>query len=213
MSDVIIKPAFISTLPDTGDTTKLGPTAWNAARLLSGGNPGEVVRRDPAAATGASWGSSPRKLAASGNTVVLPGTDTLWHPLFTTTVPAGALSTPGAVITIASWGMFTGATGTFQVTLELRLGSTRLYSITRGDGTNYGWWMDATIIAAAAANTQTVAVHFALMPEPSYNIYAKLQSGEDSAITQSLAINGSQEVAPSAPDGGIALNGGMVTLY
>jgi len=55
MSDVLVKPAFQSTYPDTGDTTKLGPTAWNAPRLFSGGNDGELLIRRTAAGTGAAW--------------------------------------------------------------------------------------------------------------------------------------------------------------
>jgi len=59
MSDVLIKPAFQSTYPDTGDTTKFGPNAWNAARLFSGGNAGELVVRDTGSATGAAWSATP----------------------------------------------------------------------------------------------------------------------------------------------------------
>src|SRR5262245_38954881 len=54
MSDVIIKPAWLSPDPDTGQP-RFGPDAWNAARMLSGGNAGDVVTRDTASATGASW--------------------------------------------------------------------------------------------------------------------------------------------------------------
>lgn len=55
MTDVLLKPAFQSAIPDSGDATKLGPTAWNAARLFSGGVNGDLAQRDSAASTGASW--------------------------------------------------------------------------------------------------------------------------------------------------------------
>lgn len=55
MSDVLVKPAFQSALPDNGSPTQLGPNAWNAARLFSGGNDGEVIVRRAASATGAAW--------------------------------------------------------------------------------------------------------------------------------------------------------------
>lgn len=58
MADVLVKPAFQSTAPDSGDATKLGPAAWNAARLFSGGTAGQVVVRDLASTTGASWGTA-----------------------------------------------------------------------------------------------------------------------------------------------------------
>jgi hypothetical protein len=56
MTDVLITPAFVSTKSD--DPSKpdlLGPSEWNAPRLLGGGNPGDLVTRDPNASTGASW--------------------------------------------------------------------------------------------------------------------------------------------------------------
>jgi len=56
---VVIKPTWQSTYPDTGDTTKLGPAAWNTERFVSGGDPGDVVMRDPASSTGASWATLP----------------------------------------------------------------------------------------------------------------------------------------------------------
>jgi Pectate lyase superfamily protein len=55
VSDVLVKPAFQSTIPDSGDTRKLGPTAWNAARLFSGGALGQIPITDSASSTGASW--------------------------------------------------------------------------------------------------------------------------------------------------------------
>lgn len=57
MSDVTVRPAFHSAYPDSGDATKFGPTAWNAPRVFSGGTDGQVVARDSASPTGASWAS------------------------------------------------------------------------------------------------------------------------------------------------------------
>lgn len=59
MSDVLVIPAFVSSVPDSGDTTKLGPSAWNAARLFSGGTQNDVLVRDSGSATGASWTATP----------------------------------------------------------------------------------------------------------------------------------------------------------
>lgn len=69
MADVLVKPAFQSTVPDTGDTTKLGPNAWNAARQFTGGTDGDVVVRDPASSTGASW--VPRTVTVDGDGYVV----------------------------------------------------------------------------------------------------------------------------------------------
>jgi hypothetical protein len=63
MADVLLKPAFFSPYLDGPDATKLQPSAWNAARLFSGGVDGEIVVRDAASATGAAW-LSPATLLA-----------------------------------------------------------------------------------------------------------------------------------------------------
>lgn len=55
MADVEVKPAFVSPKPSSSDSTKIDGPRWNAARLFSGGADGEVVVRDSASATGASW--------------------------------------------------------------------------------------------------------------------------------------------------------------
>jgi len=66
MSDpAIIKPAWQSGDPDTGDPTKLGPTAWNAARVVDGGVLGDVLTRDPSSPTGAVWQTPPAAGARS----------------------------------------------------------------------------------------------------------------------------------------------------
>lgn len=57
MTDVLVTPAFLpSDSLDTGDTSKLGPKAWKASRLFTGGgNARDLCMRDGAASTGASW--------------------------------------------------------------------------------------------------------------------------------------------------------------
>lgn len=63
MSDVLVKPAFQSALPDNGSPTQLGPTAWNASRLFTGGSVGDLTVRDTNSATGAAWASISTLLA------------------------------------------------------------------------------------------------------------------------------------------------------
>lgn len=71
MTDVLIKPAFQSAYVDSGDVTKFGPNAWNAARVFSGGTLGDALYRDTGATTGASFMSAPaldvRLFGAVGN--------------------------------------------------------------------------------------------------------------------------------------------------
>lgn len=55
MTDVLVTPAYLPTQPDSGDTTRFGPTAWKAPRLFGGGAAGDAIVRDAASATGASW--------------------------------------------------------------------------------------------------------------------------------------------------------------
>lgn len=102
MSDVLVTPAFQSAVPDSGDTTKLGPTAWNAARLFSGGADGQSVIRDSVAATGASWGERSRVLTVStvqaGTPASLVETD-----LWTYALPANTLNANGRGLRITVW--------------------------------------------------------------------------------------------------------------
>src|SRR5262245_22578980 len=80
MSDpVVIKPAWQSTKPDDPTRPELrAPSAWNAARVLSGGNPGDLVTRDLTAPTGAIWAPAPsassafERLAVTTTPVNLP---------------------------------------------------------------------------------------------------------------------------------------------
>lgn len=69
MTDVLVKPAFQSLFPDSGEATKFGPNAWNAARLFSGGVDGDLAVRDSGSATGASWIAS----VAAGQVLVSMG--------------------------------------------------------------------------------------------------------------------------------------------
>lgn len=55
MADAIVKPAFQSTATDNAVPGQLGPAEWNAARVFSGGNDGEILVRDSGSATGAAW--------------------------------------------------------------------------------------------------------------------------------------------------------------
>src|SRR5262245_9073675 len=56
VSNVSLLPAFQATYPASGDATKLGPNAWKAARLFTGGTEGQILTRASASATGATWG-------------------------------------------------------------------------------------------------------------------------------------------------------------
>lgn len=51
----ILKSAFVSPFADSGDATRFGPTAQNAAHLFTAGNAGDVLVRDATTLTGAAW--------------------------------------------------------------------------------------------------------------------------------------------------------------
>lgn len=70
MSDVLVKPAFQSAIADSGSPTQLGPNAWNAARLFSGGTEGDLCVRAAAASTGAAWSASLTNLTVTGTFAV-----------------------------------------------------------------------------------------------------------------------------------------------
>ena len=54
----VARHAFISPFPDSGDTTKMGPAAWNAHFLFEAGTHGEILVRDVNSPTGAVWSSA-----------------------------------------------------------------------------------------------------------------------------------------------------------
>jgi len=105
VSDVTVRPAFHSTYPDSGDATKFGPTAWNAPRVFSGGTDGQVVARDSASPTGASWATpsggasilhqatvtltdADMLASVEGDpTVIVPATEVLNYSGLPTTIP------------------------------------------------------------------------------------------------------------------------------
>lgn len=51
----LVNHALVSAYPDTGEPGKLGPLAWNAPLKFAGGTDGDVLVRDSASATGATW--------------------------------------------------------------------------------------------------------------------------------------------------------------
>jgi hypothetical protein len=94
MAEVLVKPAFQSAIADSGDATKLGPTAWNASRVFSGGNAEDGLIRDLASATGASW--APRRRTLWWERVNLAnGADTNYITSTPYALPAGLLATDG----------------------------------------------------------------------------------------------------------------------
>jgi hypothetical protein len=95
MAEAVLKHAFVSPFLDGPDTTKLQPSHWNAPILASAGTAGEVLTRDPASATGASW--TPLTSAAHHASHEPGGTDALTalsaSILTTGTLPDARLST------------------------------------------------------------------------------------------------------------------------
>jgi hypothetical protein len=55
MVDVLITSPFLLTKPESPDNTIVSTSEWNAAKLITGGAPGQVLARDGASATGATW--------------------------------------------------------------------------------------------------------------------------------------------------------------
>jgi hypothetical protein len=55
MVDVLITSPFVLTKPESPDNTIVSNSEWNAAKLVGGGSPGQILARDSGSATGASW--------------------------------------------------------------------------------------------------------------------------------------------------------------
>ena len=148
MSDVLIKPAFISTYPDSGDATKFGPNAWNAARLLSGGATGQSVVADTTSATGAAWAERSRVLTVNTTQTGTPAT-LVETDLWTYSLPANTLNADGRAVRIMAWGAL-GADANAK-TVRLYFGATTLNVYTAGTGNALVWRFDATVIRTGAS--------------------------------------------------------------
>jgi hypothetical protein len=55
MADVLITSPFVLNKPESPDNTIVSNSEWNAAKLIAGGSPGQVLIRDSQSPTGASW--------------------------------------------------------------------------------------------------------------------------------------------------------------
>lgn len=135
MADVLVKPAFVSLVPDTGDVTKLGANHWNAARLFSGGVDGDVITRSAASATGAAWSAASSGLptgVAVGSVLVSNGVGVA--PVFSATptlagITAGTLGQP--------------TTSTFRGTVGIKGGAgSGLVGIGGNPIAGYGLYLD-----------------------------------------------------------------------
>jgi hypothetical protein len=77
MVDVLITSPFVLTKPESADPTIVSTSEWNAAKLIAGGTSGQVLVRDAASGTGASWVDGPAVQrvsdAFSGSATTTPG--------------------------------------------------------------------------------------------------------------------------------------------
>lgn len=104
VTDVLVKPAYVPTQTDNGDTTRFGPTAWKAPRLFSAGADGQLVMRDSLSATGASWVTPSVALLgltyAVGDLLVASGPATLAK---LTDVAVGSVLVSGGIGVAPAW--------------------------------------------------------------------------------------------------------------
>lgn len=220
MSDpVIIAPAFVSTIPDTGDATKLGPTAWNAARLVSGGTPGDLVARDPASPTGASWftpantpGQSPfQTLGVARGPVSLPVNPPENTPvdLWTVALPANQLGYDGAVLDLLAWGEFTAGSGSDYRSFAVYLNDKIIGGLARSGVGQATIFARATIVRVSSSEQRTLLYGFShteagpVIPHTWH---------EDLTIANVLRVTGTQ-VHPPWSDGGVTLFAAVATQY
>jgi len=194
---VLIKPAFQSAFTDSGDTTRLGPNAWNDSRLITGGNAGDVVVCDPSSVSGASW--SPRglvRLATMIDTTSMPQTPVgIYYDLWTYTLPPNTLGTDGDILKVFVSGAFDGNVQNRQVTVvvgSMSLGSMSLNGTAQAAGDP---WFHQSIIMrynsgsfakASGVNSGGNGTPF------SYNY------SNDFTGPVTIAVQGQQSAAPSS---------------
>jgi hypothetical protein len=147
MADVLVKPAFQSGATDTGDASKLGPNGWNAARLFTGGNDGEVITRSAASATGAAWVDPLASRTLFTNVVPASTTILTEETLMSYTLPAGALAVNGRGVRFTTRGVL-AANGNTK-TIRLYFGATAI-AVLSGTGASV-WAMNGWVWRTGAA--------------------------------------------------------------
>jgi len=156
VTDVLVKPAFQSAYPDSGDTTKFGPNAWNAARLFSGGNAGDVLVRDTGSATGASW-QVPGAVAQGGTGLSSYTIGDLLYASGTTTLAKLADVAVGRVLVSGGVGVAPAWSATPSLT-SVTIAVNQKYGFATGSG---GLGYDGTFVNFFASDA---GAYFRLSP-------------------------------------------------
>lgn len=103
MADVLITSPFTLTKPESPDGTIVSTSEWNAAKLITGGAPGQVLVRDASSSTGASWidGAAVQRVsdAFTGSATTTPG---MALAIVNCTSNAYVLAQPHAILVLAA---------------------------------------------------------------------------------------------------------------
>lgn len=67
MAEVRIGHSFVSTKPDSADSSLVSANEWNADELFKNGSPGQTIIRDAGQVTGAKWVQGVSSVQTSGN--------------------------------------------------------------------------------------------------------------------------------------------------
>jgi hypothetical protein len=104
MADTVhVKHAFVSTKPDSPDSSLVSSSEWNASELFSGGVQGDTIARDSGSATGASWVSGVRAQSDSDTHTGASPSPALLDIVVTLTGAANILAIP-VIVAVTSGG-------------------------------------------------------------------------------------------------------------
>jgi hypothetical protein len=215
MADVLVKSAFQSGATDTGDASKLGPTAYNAARLFSAGNEGEIIVRRAASATGAAW-EVPATVAAAAGTLtgatlaanVLASSLTSLGTIAALKVGDGLVATPSM-----AFGSETGLgwyrSGTNGITLAT--GGANYFTsdgakFKMAAGLPFGWTASNSVAALDTGLSRTAPGVVALGTGAQGNAGGTFNA----ALYQTAGVSGVATFGPAAV-ASITIKGGIVT--
>ncbi len=159
---VTCKPAFQSALTDSGDATKLGPTAWNAARLFSGGTNGDVLVRDSDSATGATWtaGGGGGGGATTDASLLVSGTLADARLSANVLTAAGAAALTNKTGAISQWTNDSSYTTLAAVAGVGYLTAAGAAALTNKTGNISQWTNDTGYLTAVAAGGLTSQIQF-----------------------------------------------------
>lgn len=189
-----IKHAFVSTVPDEGVASEVGPDEWNDALVVSGGADGQSMIRRTSAGDGWELIYLGAPLAFI-NVTQAPNSGTGETTLHTFTLPADFFNVNKRAIRVKIEGSF-AANGNTK-TLKFKLGAAGSVTLNPVTTAPNGVRFSAEILVIrTGADAQSIFSRV-LVGLAAYDLVSKATATEDDGATMAVAITGQSGTASS----------------